>query len=707
MRPPGVLRSSPSTIRSLVLPAAPVRATTLAALTVVVFTVVAVLTLVIGPAGANTQEAEQAVEDSSSIGGRVVDAAGQPATGLTASLNTAALDGTVQRMLGTTFTDDDGRYRFDDLEADCYLVVFEATPGTSFEAASPTTGRYVCLDPGQSDLTVDGALTAGPPGQPGQPFVANVIHIGDHHSHLLPRTITVELQGEPTEIEIGGMARVATVMSERSEALGRESTVLINSGGSLGGTIFHSVFGGAADAAVLNTICFDLVGLGADDLTHHPADLEAFLDFLTDGGCRPVIIGPEPEAKQRTGPDGSTIGEGGPVTEAKPVHAVAFDQGVVGFVSVGQPGADRRNAPAPEPEFVAQIQSQIDRLASLGVNNIILLSTIGLADDLVLVTQLSGVDGVVGGGSHSLLGDFAGLGLAVEGRYPVEVENLDGDPVCIGHAWQYASVVGELRLGFDGQGRLDSCGGEAHLLLSTIAEDPGTKVTVDGYVAALSELAAEPLATVTDELCFTAIPSRSVGLLCSDDVVGDGHRRPADIQLLIATALRQHADIGIVNSGIVDRGLGVGTLRIGDAYGTLAREHGNRDDSVHLLRMTGAELAATLEQAVEAAVGKEQSRAAYPYVAGLRWSYDRAAPLGRRIIELQVESVDGEPTTIDPEAIYTVATTGYLAFGGDGYRAMADAAADGRAFRTGIEYPDALLSYIENDLEGHIAPPSR
>ncbi|MGH1494135.1 MAG: 5'-nucleotidase C-terminal domain-containing protein [Acidimicrobiales bacterium] len=674
MRPPGGPRLLPATsalARSLAA------ALWVALVTAVVTALVIMMALLLaGPAGAVT--GERSSGDEASIGGTVGDVSGEPVVGLKALLHTAGIDGETERFIRPAFTDKAGRFRFDDLPADCYLVTFEAPPGTSFEAASPTTQRRSCVDPGQADLAVDVALTAG---QPVEPFTVNVLHIGDHHSHLLPTLVTVELAGEPTEIEIGGMARVATVISERSAALGAESTVAINTGGSLSGTIFYTVFGGAADAAALNTICFDLLGIGPDDLLHGRSQLEVFLDFLSDGPCGSAIVG-------------------GWDSNDPPLSAAQFAGGVVGFVPVpAVVDLAGPEEPAADSTLVSQTQAMIDELMLLGVDNVVLVSNVGLVADVRLAAQLSGVDAIVGGGSHSLLGDFVDLGLEVAGRYPLEVENFDGDPVCIGHAWQYATVVGEMQLNFDGQGRLADCGGQAHLLLSTIAEDPITKATVEGYVDALGQLANEPLGTVNDELCFTPIPSRSVGILCSDDVIGDSHRRPADVQLMIATALRRGAKIGIVNSGVTDSGLVVGSLDIGDAYQALGRDH-----SVYVLRMTGAEIETTLEEAIAAAVGDKQSSSAYPYASGLRWSYDPQGPAGARVSGLLVESTDGDWDELDQEAFYTVATTGFLAAGGDGYRVMASASSEGRARRTGVEYSQALFDYIEGDLAGQISP---
>ncbi|MCG3024335.1 hypothetical protein, partial [Escherichia coli] len=81
-------------------------------------------------------------------------------------------------------------------------------------------------------------------------------------------------------------------------------------------------------------------------------------------------------------------------------------------------------------------------------NKIVLQSHVGFEMDKVLATQLRGVDVIVGGDSHTLLGpsELSRYGITPEASYPTQLRNGDGDPVCIVQAWQYSYVVGELNV---------------------------------------------------------------------------------------------------------------------------------------------------------------------------------------------------------------------------------------------------------------------
>ena len=87
-------------------------------------------------------------------------------------------------------------------------------------------------------------------------------------------------------------------------------------------------------------------------------------------------------------------------------------------------------------------------------------------NDLKLSKSLEGVDVIVGGDSHSLLGNFSELGLNSAGPYPTVSSNKSGQPVCIVQAWQFSQIVGELIVQFDELGNVKECSGTPHMMLA-------------------------------------------------------------------------------------------------------------------------------------------------------------------------------------------------------------------------------------------------
>ena len=125
-------------------------------------------------------------------------------------------------------------------------------------------------------------------------------------------------------------------------------------------------------------------------------------------------------------------------------------------------------------------QAAIDALTAQGVRHIVLMTHHGFKADRALAARLTGVDVIIGGDSHTLLGDFKALGLPAEGRYPTEARNASGEPVCIGQAWEYGKAFGLMNVQFDAQGRVSQCSGQASLVIGEPLQAQGRRRRLAG-----------------------------------------------------------------------------------------------------------------------------------------------------------------------------------------------------------------------------------
>mgnify|MGYP003645744828 CR=1 FL=1 len=127
----------------------------------------------------------------------------------------------------------------------------------------------------------------------------------------------------------------------------------------------------------------------------------------------------------------------------------------------------------------------------------------------------------------------------------------------------------------------------------------------------------------------------------------------------IADALRDYAktDIGLINGGVIrgDKTYTKGaTITRRDITAELPfRTH------VTILSITGKQLKQALENSVSEV---ELAKGRFLQVSGLYFTYSIEKPAGERIKTI---SINGSP--LDPKQTYTVATSDYLANGGDGY----------------------------------------
>ena len=344
---------------------------------------------------------------------------------------------------------------------------------------------------------------------------------------------------------------------------------------------------------------------------------------------------------------------------------------------------------------VATSQKWIDHLHNLGVNKIVLVTHYQYRNDLALAQEVRGVDVIIGGDSHTLLGDFSQYGLNSQAPYPTKVTSKDGDSVCIVQAWEYAKVVGELKVTFDRYGRVKNCTGTPHLLLGdtfkrknaegkrvpvakaeyekimqVIAEDAQLSLTAKNvtaetvlkqYSERVTPLTQQVIGTAETNLCLERIPGEGKSSLCKAE---ETSQHGSDISNLVALAFRNqsvNADIALQNGGGVRTDIAVGEITIGTSYKLLPFKN-----TLVNLTMTGQEIVETLEDAVDFAL--TGSTGAYPYAAGLRYHVDISQVKGKRIDNVQVKlKKDTSWSAIELNNHYIVVTNDYIASGKDGY----------------------------------------
>lgn len=584
-------------------------------------------------------------------------------------------------------------------------------------------------------LVVKRAPEPIPMPDPGAGFNLTLLHINDHHSHLEPDTgINLNLAGAPTQVEMGGFARVVAKFRELQAAGG--PLLKIHAGDAITGSLFYSTFKGEADAALMNQVCFDLFELGNHEFDNGDTRLRDFLDHLTAGDCGTQVLAANVLPQM-----GTPLAPHTPWDYLKPFAIKQFGQERVGIIGIEVAGKTRgSSSPLPSTEFLDEAntaQHYIDQLEAAGIYKIVLVTHHGYANDRALAAQLRGVDVIVGGDSHTLLGDYASLGLNPDGPYPTRVQDRDGQPVCIAQAWQYALAVGELRVSFDAQGRVSQCNGTAHLLLgdsfkrtppggkdpieltgaerqavlASLAAHPGlARVTPDtgglavlaGFSGQLEQLKRQVVGHVTEPLCLERMPGQGQSSLCARAATAT---HGGDLPQLVTRAYLARsftADIALQNSGGVRVDMPPGDLRIADVYALLPFAN-----TMVEVDMSGAEIRNTLEDALAYAINPEGSTGAYPYAAGLRWSVDLSRPRGQRFFDLEVKP-KGAPnwTPLDPQRHFRVVVNDFIARGQDGWTTLGRITQDEtRMVNTHIDYAQGFMDYVQQDLGGVVSRP--
>lgn len=560
----------------------------------------------------------------------------------------------------------------------------------------------------------------------GGEYELKILHINDHHSNLDAVSATLQLRTGTTDarenvtVSMGGFARVTSAIE--SLAAGRNNVLKLHGGDAITGTLYYTLEEGQADAALMNTVCFDAMAVGNHEFDAGDAGLRTFADFLwSHPTCRTPLLSANLAPRA-----GSPLG----TTTVRPSVVIEREGRKIGIV--GLTIADKtQNSSRPDagtrllPEL-ASAQAEIDVLKRQGIDKIVVLSHVGYQQELALASALSGVDVIVGGDSHTLLGDdgLKAYGLAPVGPYPTVVRNKDGDQVCVVQAWQYSAVVGELNVKFDRDGRVSACGGQPHVLIgdsfgnrtpeqlsairADIASRPELRVTAESaqalaalepFRSRLVEFGKEQVASAATNLCLRRVPgtkrdgSRSQLAGCNDDphVIAHG----GDVQQLVAEAfLRQGqrfggADLSIQNGGGVRVDLRAGPVTVGDIYTVLPFRN-----TLVRLTMTGAEVKSAIEDAMTSVANGNTG--SYPYAGGLRWQVNLGQPAGNRVSSLELRTAAGTWVALDPAATYSVITNDFIADGQDGYTTLGTVTGE-RRVDTFLAYADSFLQYAREN----------
>ena len=577
---------------------------------------------------------------------------------------------------------------------------------------------------------------------PHSAYDLTILHINDHHSHIEAETFdfdvselglsTVAQSGSPVEkvqVTFGGFPMLKTMYDELSD--GKDNVLKLHAGDAITGTLYYSLFNGEADAAVMNTICFDAFALGNHEFDDGDSGLARFLDYLRTGDCQTPVLA----ANVIPGKDSAIVD--GYFTPYTIIERRGEKIGIVGIDIAGK----TKNSSSPDRDtiFLNEVetaQKYIDILTAKGINKIVLLTHYGLENDLALASSITGADVIIGGDSHSLTGNMQNFNRINKAFNPVAsypalvqdsngqfqpVTDAAGNQVCVVQAWEYARLLGKLDVSFDSNGEVLSCGGQPHIPISaeyqyqfnddetrvlsagdtklvtqalqSIPEiklteaDPAVTQIISGFKKHSEELVNTVLGTVSENLCIERFPGQGRSTICER---GATYNSGSDISHIVAKAfmtVTPTADIGLQNGGGVRVDVATGELTISDVFTLLPFSN-----TLVTFDMTGEQIVTVLEEAINNGVSEGGSRGAYPYASGLRFDVDASASFGQRVSNVEVNPRVGKQwTPIDMQATYTVVTNDFIGSGREGYETFARLTFE----NTFTEYAQGFIDYVK------------
>ncbi len=510
-------------------------------------------------------------------------------------------------------------------------------------------------------------------------FALTVAHVNDTHGHLDPAQISFDLDNVTIRTEAAGFPRLAACVKDLRSR--HENLLFLHAGDIFQGTLYFTKFGGRADCTLLNLMGLDAMVLGNHEFDKGPETLAGFAtqaDFAILSAN--IDASREPLLRDRI----------------KPYIIKDIAGRKVGIIGLTTPDTQELSHPGATISFRDPEQSArcaIDSLVAQGVHIIIIVSHLGYKNDVGLASRLPEIDMIAGGHTHTLLGDFSALGFESAGPYPTICKNADNATALVVQAWEWAKILGVLKVSFDSQGRVTSWTGEPMMPVGAVftqENSSGDKVPVDSeklkkiraklagspgialvdedassrklletYAKEVSAFYKQNVALAPQNLVHVRLPNVGNAALASGSQVAP---LVADAMLWKMRAMGPVADAALVNAGSVRGSIPKGDVSVGQLCDLLP--FGNR---LVVCRLSGLEIKSVLEVGIDRALTSPENDGAFPYVAGLRYTVDLSKSGGKRLVRVELQGGKGTWRMLADTADCRIVTNNYLIKGGDGY----------------------------------------
>ena len=474
-----------------------------------------------------------------------------------------------------------------------------------------------------------------------------ILHVNDTHSHLFGSKVFCEYNSKAYQFDLGGYGAIMQTVNEIREK--NDNVLFLHAGDLIQGTRYFREFQGKADVDLMNDAGLDALALG-----NHEFDKGSrFLADLLEKAKFPVLavnvdIDTDLELAKFIKPY---------IIKGSWPHKTA----VIGVIT---PDTSSISSPGSGVHFndpVKSLDKAITELKKDGIGQIVVLSHLGYEEDVKLASEVSGIDVIVGGHSHTLLG-YTGLKcLPSRADYPMIVKDPDGRDVLVAQAWDHARAVGKLDLKFDIHGEIVSHSGKILFPIKKdvklpfpdkrspfneflrLDENKAVQAKMSVYRKAASEKYKKVVGTVSEELTHDWEKGSDLAPLVADAIIWK--LRGKNIQV----------DVAMQNAGGVRSSLHKGKLTLGEIYDVLPFFN-----YLAILKIKGKDLEKAFERSISQA-SKGIHQGAFPYLSGMKFDVVDDKAVNFRIVKNGLES------PVDPEKEYLFATDSYIAQGGNGY----------------------------------------
>ena len=396
------------------------------------------------------------------------------------------------------------------------------------------------------------------------------------------------------------------------------------------GTLFYTLFKGEKIAQTLNQLGFDAMTLGNHEFDDGDDLLADFLHTLKF----PVVS--------------SNIHTKHPKLASALIPYQIYEKHKLAVIAVTTETTTTTSNPGnlttfEDPVAAAKRTVSYIKKHHRDINRIIALTHIGYEKDIELAQSTTDISLIVGGHSHTLIGNMTGA----KGAYPTIATNLDGDEVFVVTAYRWGEYLGYIDVEYDRRGKIVSYEGAPIHLTNATVEEPKLKAQVKEWEKAFESYANTILGHTQQPLVQSTCQFEecTLGSFTADSM--EDYRPKANV----AGA--------IINAGGIRAEVDAGNITLQQALECFP--FGN---SIAELEFTGAQLWDIFEGIVSKTnVVNNMVVTSFVQVSrSIRFTYNPDNAIGSRLITL---SIKGNP--IDLTKTYLISTLDYLATGGDNF----------------------------------------
>lgn len=499
-----------------------------------------------------------------------------------------------------------------------------------------------------------------------------ILHVNDVHSAAAGVNDRGPVYDDTNAV--GGLARVtAFVADEKAKAKAQGKAVLtLDAGDFWQGTHFFRTGGMPWAREAMRRMPWDAVTLGNHEFDLGCETLAQYVKALPF----PVLaanLEKNPACPLSTTPL--------PATVVKDFGGVKV--GIIGLVN--DEGKDISEA-CPNTDFANRtkaLERAAAELEKAGVTHIIAVTHVGYEADQALARAVPAIDVIVGGHTHSVLGDHPHS----EGPYPTVIAHDDGSKTLVVQAGRSTRYLGRLTVSFDDAGRIVQFRGDLEELVPSLRRDEAMHEFVVQSIEAIRADQERFVGVNTSTLPDGLDPCRE----------GDCLSGMATVDAFLAWGRSRGAVAAILNGGAVRAAMPIGPVTHADLLDI--HPFGNR---IQVADVSGVVLREALEHGISEpdVIGPRLLQ-----TSGLRYRLNPAAPVGKRIVSAEIRTKEGIWAPIVPENVYRIVTIAYLLGGGDHFSMLGQHA---KILETGPLEVDVLEAYLheKKDRDDHLPTPA-